>query len=222
MKAELAGNPDFGNVHFVLDSGETVLVESGAMAAMDSDIGVRSRLMGGFVPAMMRKMLAGESLLAGEYMAARAGSRLVVSPAIPGQVVQREIAGERPLYLQAGSFLACTPGVVLNTVFGGIKAIFSGEGMFFLKVTGHGTLWLNAYGSIVEQDLGSSELIVDTGHIVGWEEGVQWEIRGVGGLFSTLFSGEGLVMRFRGPGRVWLQTRSVGGLVGWLSGYCRG
>jgi uncharacterized protein (TIGR00266 family) len=122
--------------------------------------------------------------------------------------------------MQAGSFMACTDGVNLGTVFGGIKAIFSGEGMFFLKITGQGDLWYNAYGSIVERELNNSELIVDTGHVVAWEPSLNWEVTGMGNLMSTVFSGEGLVLRFKGTGKVWLQTRSLGGLVNWMRGYC--
>jgi uncharacterized protein (TIGR00266 family) len=158
----------------------------------------------------------------GEYTATRDGSEVMISPGIPGEVVQREIVGSG-LTLQAGSFLACTPGVELGTVFGGLRAIFSGEGMFFLSVGGSGQLWFNAYGSILERDLSfGEELVVDTGHVVGWEKEVTWSISGVGNIFSTVFSGEGLVLRFKGPGKVYLQTRSLGALSGWLTGYCRG
>lgn len=122
--------------------------------------------------------------------------------------------------MQAGSFLACTEGINLGTVFGGLKALFSGEGMFFLKVSGRGELWYNSYGSIVERELNNEELIVDTGHIVAWEPSLNWEIKGMGNLYSTFFSGEGLVLKFKGTGKVWLQTRSLGGLANWLRGYC--
>ena len=217
MKADLVGNPDFGTVQFVLNSGDMVLTESGAMAAMDSDIQVETEMMGGMVPALMRKVLAGESLMAGKYTAKRDGTRLMISPGIPGEV--RHINLTSPIMLTAGSFLACSGDVKLSTVFGGFRALFSGEGMFYLKATGSGDLWYNSYGAIVEVDL-KDDLIVDTGHVVGWDDGVNWSIEGVGSLFSTLFSGEGLVIRFKPPGKVWLQTRSVGGLVNWLRGYC--
>lgn len=220
MQVDLAGNPDFGHVKFQLDAGDQVLVESGAMSVMDTHIEVKSRLMGGFIPAVLRKALAGESLLVGEYTANAANQRLQLSPAIPGEVVHRKLSGEN-LYLQAGSFMACTPGVNVGTVFGGLRAIFSGEGMFFLKCSGSGDLWLNAYGSIVEKTLSGDTLIVDTGHVVGWEEGVEWKVTGMGNLFSTFFSGEGLVLHFSGNGKVWVQTRSMGGLAGWMRGYCR-
>jgi len=222
VKAELAGTPDFGHIRFHLDPNEKVLVESGAMAAMDNSIGVDTRMMGGFLSAVGRKLFAGESLMVGEYTGGAQGGRLHISPGIPGDVVHRQVGGKATL-LQAGAFLACTPGVNLSTVFGGLRAIFSGEGMFFLKVTGSGDLWINAYGSIVEKELAAGEeFVVDTGHVVGWEEGATWSITGMGNLFSTFFSGEGLVIRFTGPGKIWLQTRSMGALAGWLTGYCRG
>jgi uncharacterized protein (TIGR00266 family) len=219
VQADIAGNPDFGHLKMRLDRGDSVYVESGAMSAMDDNIDVQIKMLGGFFPAMARKLLAGESLLVGHYSSSSPDQRLYVSPAIPGQVLHKKMQGDTVM-MQAGSFMACTDGVKLDTVFGGIKAIFSGEGMFFLKVTGNGDLWYNAYGSIVERELNGSELTVDTGHIVGWEPSLNWEIRGMGNLMSTIFSGEGLVMRFSGSGKIWLQTRSLGGLTNWLRGYC--
>lgn len=221
VKAEIVGNPDFGHLKMRLDRGESVYVESGAMSAMDEDINVEIKMLGGFLPAVARRLLAGESLLVGKYSSNGADQRLYMAPAIPGHVLHKKLQGETYL-MQAGSFMACTDGVHLGTVFGGLKAIFSGEGMFFLKVSGNGDLWYNSYGSIVERELQSEELIVDTGHIVAWEPSLSWQIQGMGNLMSTFFSKEGLVMKFSGTGKLWLQTRSLGGLANWLGGYCIG
>lgn len=217
MNAEILGNPDFGHLKMTFDPGDKVLVESGAMAAMSTGMDVNSQMMGGFLSALGRKVFAGESLMVGEYSAQKSGE-LMISPAIPGQVLHRKMNGDK-LLLQAGAFLACTPGVKISTVFGGFRAMFSGEGMFFLQVEGQGDLWFNAYGSILEKEV-QGELVVDTGHVVGWEPGLDWTISGMGNLFSTFFSGEGLVIRFKGRGKVWVQTRSMGGLASWLTGYC--
>lgn len=218
MQTEIAGNPDFGHLKMRLDAGDFVYVESGAMSTMDDDIEVKVKMLGGFVPALVRKALAGESLLVGQYSSNSPNQRLSVSPAIPGQVLHKKLQGETYL-MQSGSFMACTEGVTLGTTFGGLRAIFSGEGLFFLKISGHGDLWYNAYGSIVEKEI-DGEFIVDTGHVVAWEPSLNWQITGMGNLMSTFFSGEGLVLRFSGRGKVWLQTRSLGGLVNWLRGYC--
>jgi uncharacterized protein (TIGR00266 family) len=219
LNVEILGNPDFGHVRLLLGSGESIYVESGAMSTMDDQIDVQVQMLGGIFPAIGRKLFTGESLLVGRYESKGPDQRLSVSPAIPGQVLHRKMAGDR-LILTPGSFMACTDGVKLSTIFGGLKAMFSGEGMFFIEVTGSGDLWYNAYGAIVEKDLKGGELIVDTGHVVAWEPGLTWNIQGMGNLMSTIFSGEGLVLKFSGNGKVWLQSRSIGGLTGWLRGYC--
>lgn len=218
MNIELKGNPDFGHVKLLMDQGESIMVESGAMSVMDDHIGVEIKMLGGFIPALGRKLLAGESLLFGKYTSNGAQQRLAFSPAIPGEVLHKKMQGDE-FIMQPGAFLACTEGVNLSTVFGGLRAIFSGEGLFFIKVSGSGDLWYNAYGSIVEKEV-DGEMIVDTGHVVAWEPRLDWNIQGMGNLMSTFFSGEGLVIKFSGKGKVWLQTRSIGGLAGWLKGYC--
>ena len=219
MPVEVVSNPDFGHLEITLDQGQTILCESGAMAAMDSDLQLDTQMMGGFLPALWRKLVAGESLLSGVYTSQRAGSRLWLSPSIPGQVVAYPMQGS-PLMLTSGSFLACDSGIHLGTKFGGLRAIFSGEGMFFIEASGQGTIWFNSYGAIIERQV-EGELIVDTGHVVAWEPSLNWSVTGMGNLFSTLFSGEGLVLNFKGSGKVWLQTRSMSGLAAWLAGYCR-
>lgn len=219
MHIELIGNPDYGHVRYTLHPGETVYAESGAMLSMDSDLTVDVEMLGGPFPAIMRRLLAGESLLVSTYRANSADQRLSIAPTLPGQVMQTTL-GSQPVLLTAGSFLACTDGVSLDTVFGGIKSMFSGEGMFFILADGNGELWFNAYGAIVEKELNGEELIVDTGHVVGWESSLEWTIQGMGNLMATIFSGEGLVIKFSGHGKLWLQTRSVGGLVDWIKGYC--
>ena len=68
----------------------------------------------------------------------------------------------------------------------------------------------------MEKDVNGS-FIVDTGHVVAWEPGLTYSIRGMGGLKSTLLSGEGLVMEFSGSGKIYLQTRTLDGVGRWLS-----
>lgn len=218
-EVQVMGNPDFGWVQVNLAPGQSIFVEGGAMSTMKGDMEVKSRLMGGFLRALIRKLFGGESMFVGEY-SHPTGGWLTVSPSVPGRVVHRPMKGET-IYLQAGSFLACTPGVTLRTQFGGLRSLFGGEGLFFLVVSGHGDLFFNAHGDVVEKEV-TAPFVVDTGHVVGWESTLSWNVRGMGGLKSTLFSGEGLVVEFTGRGKVWVQSRTVKGLAGWVTGYLRG
>ena len=96
-----------------------------------------------------------------------------------------------------------------------MKAMFSGEGLFLQKITGNGPLFLNSYGAISEKELQADETyIVDTGHIIAFEESVQYKLRKAAkGLFSTLASGEGLVGEYQGPGKLWTQSRNLKGFA---------
>ena len=216
MKFQLQGNPDYGELVVHLDPDEKIISEGGAMSRMDASMELRTRLMGGLLRGVARKFLGGESFFLSEYHSPR-GGMVSFSPSLPGMVAHRHLDGEK-LILTGGAYLAGSEGLDIRTRFGGLKSIFSGEGAFLLEVSGHGDLFFNTYGAMIEQDL-TDGLVVDTGHVVAWEPSLDYSIGGMGGLKQTLFSGEGLVMTFRGRGRVWLQTRTLGQTAGWLVPY---
>lgn len=219
MDHRIIGNPDRGNVSFTLAAGEKVIVEAGSMSFMTAGMMATPRLVGGMLKAIGRKLVGGESLFLTEYSTDAAGA-LAIAPAYPGTVVCRELDGSADgILLAAGAFLACGPDVRLATEYGGGKSWFSGTGPFILRATGSGPLFFNGYGAVQERAVDGS-FTVDTGHLVAWEPSLAYHIRGMGSLKKTLFSGEGLVMAFSGAGRVFLQTRPLGGLVRWLAPLC--
>ena len=219
MEFQILGNPDYGELTVALSPGEVLRCESGAMSRMSRSMDVRARMMGGFLSALGRKLFGGESLFVGEYTAEQ-GGWMSLAPGVPGSVQHHDLS-RGSLMLTAGSFLACSPDVTLRTRFGGLRYLFSGEGGFFLQVGGTGDVFYNTYGAVVEKDV-NGEITVDTGHVVAWEPTLEYSIAGMGGLKSTLFSGEGLVMKFRGRGRIFLQTRTMSESASWLSPFCVG
>jgi uncharacterized protein (TIGR00266 family) len=214
MKFDIEGNPDFGQLTVGLEPGDSLLAESGSMAFMSDGTELQSKLIGGFAKALIRKVVGGESLFVGEYSHPFGGS-VTFSPDRPGMVLHRKISGET-FVLTAGSFLACTPSIKLNTKFVSLGAIFSGEGAFTIEVSGEGDLFFNSYGAIIEKKVDGA-LTVDSGHAVAWESGLKYNVTTIGGVKSTLLSGEGIVLNFTGTGTVYLQTRTLGGVARWLS-----
>ena len=77
-------------------------------------------------------------------------------------------------------------------------------------------LFFNSFGGIVEKQI-NGEFIVDTGHVVAFDPSLDYTISGMGNFKSTMLSGEGLVMRFRGSGILYLQTRNVSSVASWLT-----
>lgn len=219
MELDVLGNPDYGELSIDLEPGEKLNVESGAMSRMSPSLELRTHLMGGILAGLARKIFGGESFFVGEYGGPQ-GGHLSLSPGLPGTVLHEHLDNSE-LILTAGSFLACTSGVELKTRFGGLRALFSGEGAFVLRAIGTGELFFNAYGAVIEKQVNGS-LRVDTGHVVAWEPTLSYSIAGMGGLKSTLFSGEGLTMDFQGTGRLWVQTRNLPATAGWLTPFLRG
>jgi uncharacterized protein (TIGR00266 family) len=219
MRFDIQGNPDVGDLTVYLDESETIRAEAGAMSRMTSDMDMSVRMIGGFFKAVVRKLVGGESLFVGEYTAPRDGSFVSFAPSCPGSIAHRRVEGDS-IWLTNGSFLACTEDVTLKTRFGGLKSFFSGEGAFFIECGGAGDLFFNAYGAMIEKEI-DGDFTVDTGHVVAWEPSLDYRIGGMGGIKQTLFSGEGLVMKFSGQGKLWLQTRHLGGMVNWLGAYVK-
>jgi uncharacterized protein (TIGR00266 family) len=214
MEFRIDGNPDYGQLTVTLGPGDKILAEGGAMAWMTTGTAVKVRLLGGILKALIRRIVAKESLFATEYSHA-SGGQVAFSPSTPGSVAHRELDGDS-FILTGGSYMASTPGITLKTRFGGLKSLFSGEGAFQLVCSGTGDLFFNTYGAMVEKEIDGS-LTVDTGYVVAWEPGLNYSIRGMGNLKSTLLSGEGLVMSFSGSGKIYLQTRTLDGLAKWLT-----
>jgi uncharacterized protein (TIGR00266 family) len=121
------------------------------------------------------------------------------------------------LMVQSGSYVASSEAINIDATWGGAKTFFASEGMIMLKCGGTGTLVVSSYGAIHEMELGPGESqTVDTGHLVAFDEGMGFNVRIVGGVKSTLFSGEGLVVDLTGPGKVLMQTRSDDAFLSWL------
>ncbi len=143
------------------------------------------------------------------------GGWVCLAPACPGDILSFEVLPGSDLFIQSGSFLACSGGVEVDSRFQGFRGFFTGERVFFLRAfTGAepGMVFYNSYGAIRELELEPGrELVVDTGHLVAFTRGLEYSIGKVGGLRSFVLGGEGLVMRFQagGGGRVWVQTRNL-------------
>ena len=149
------------------------------------------------------------------------GGELVLAPSLSGSIIHRRmIANDPAIVVQTGSYLASTGNIDTKLRWAGLRGLFGGEGLFFLECRGEGDLFLNAYGGIVEIDVDGS-YVVDTGHIVAFDESLKFRIRGTGGLKALFLSGEGLVMEFNGRGKLYIQSRNVQGLSSWLSPYLR-
>lgn len=210
MNVDIKLRPGSSAAQITLAPGETVTAESGAMIAMSGDTQVRTSThqisKGGFGMALKR-MLSGESFFLNHFTAGANGGEVMLASTLPGDMICKELNGEG-LVVQGGSYVAASDDVVMDFSWQGFKSAFSGEGLFWIKVSGYGSVVLNSFGAIYPIEI-DGEYVVDTGHIVAFDETLDFKISKAGkSIISSFLGGEGLVCKFNGKGTVWCQSHN--------------
>jgi uncharacterized protein (TIGR00266 family) len=216
MEIDILYKPSYSLGVIKLGSSEEVRVEGGAMVSMTPGITLETGATGGIMKSLGRALLGGESFFQNNYRAPAQGGEITVAPALPGDLFTLDLQTES-LLVQSGSYVASEQTIEIDTKWGGAKTFFASEGLIMLRARGQGKLLLSSFGAIHEVNLGHGQgYTVDTGHLVAFSEGIGFRVRRIGGMKSTLFSGEGLVVDLTGPGRVLMQTRSSDAFLSWL------
>lgn len=212
MKVELLHQPDSAIARINLNAGEEIIAEAGTMIAMSGYINVSTTLRqgkGGGILGGFKRMLGGESLFLSVFRSPTANGEIYLAPKLMGDILIYQMTSTG-LVVQASSYLAGSNGVDIDLGFQGFKSLFSGESVFWLDISGTGTLLLASFGAIYEIEV-NGEYIVDTGHIVAFEKSLQFEITKPGSSWIGAFlGGEGLVCRFKGRGKLFCQTHNPG------------
>jgi uncharacterized protein (TIGR00266 family) len=215
MQIEIMHRPSYSLAVAKLSPNERIRAEAGAMVSMSSGIAIETKAEGGLLKSLGRAVLGGESFFQNFFVASAQGGEVTLAPELPGDMLLIEMKGNK-LMIQAGSYVASENGVDLTARIS-MKAFMSAEGISMLEASGSGKLLVSSYGAIFERTLGSGEkYVVDTGHLVAFDASMGVTPKTVGGIKSTLFSGEGFVVELTGPGTIYMQTRSPKALINWI------
>lgn len=194
----------------LLEPGEAIECESGAMSWMDDEIQMQTSAGG--IGKMFGRMLTNEHAFTNTYIANRQGE-IAFSSRFPGSIRAVEVAPGNGIVVQKGSFLASF-GNITNEVYiqkrlGG--GLFGGEGFLMRRFTGNGIVFLEIDGSAHDYEIPAGDCkIVDTGYVAAMSESCKMEIRTISGVTNVLFGGEGLFNTVvYGPGKVILQSMPI-------------
>jgi len=226
---------DIQLVEIELDPLETVIAEAGSMMYMDNDIRFETKMGDGSVPnqGLMSKLLsAGSRVLTGESLFVThftnqgiTKQRVAFAAPYPGKIVPVDLGllgGS--LIVQKDGFLCAAKGtrisITLNRRIG--SGLVGGEGFILQKLEGDGLTFMHAGGTVIERKLNHETLKIDTGCIVGYTPGIDFNIETTGSLRSMVFGGEGIFLAtLRGTGTVWLQSMPIRKLIQAISPYGR-
>ncbi|WP_022667720.1 TIGR00266 family protein [Desulfospira joergensenii] len=211
---------DMQTVEVELDPGETVIAEAGAMNWMEEGVSFEAKMGDGSQPdrGLMGKLLdAGKRAVTGESLflthftnQGRGKKRVAFSAPYPGKIIpldMNKMGGE--LICQKDAFLCAALGTRVSIAFNKKlgAGFFGGEGFILQRLQGDGMAFVHAGGTIVEKQLNHETIMVDTGCIVGFSPGIDYDIQRAGNLKSMFFGGEGLFLAtLSGQGTVFLQS----------------
>ena len=224
---------DIQLVEIELDPMETIIADAGTMMYMDAGISFETKMGDGSDPnqGMMSKILsAGTRVLTGEslfvtHFTNRGGGkqRVAFAAPYPGKIVPVELGHlGGTLIVQKDGFLCAAKGtkinITLNRRIG--SGLVGGEGFILQKLEGDGKAFMHAGGTVIERSLNNETLKIDTGCVVAYTPGIDFNIETSGNLRSMVFGGEGIFLAtLSGTGTVWLQSMPIRKLIQAISPY---
>lgn len=215
MEFQIEKQHDYSWLKVQIPQGQRLFSEAGAMASMSTDIQMKSKFKGA-----LTRFLTQETLFLTEYYSPKHQGEVQLAPPMLGDIGHIRLSGER-FYISSTSYLAHTEGISYQSRFQNLSSgLLAGTGWFLSEMSGFGDVWFHSYGALQELDV-NDDVVIDNGHIVGFTEGVSYQINKIGGYKSLLFSGEGFVCQFSGQGKVYFQTKKPASLINWADGYRR-
>lgn len=217
MNTKIEGKPAFSYISIELSPGETIVAESDAMSSMSAELDMKAKFNGGLFQGLLRKYLGKESLFINEFTNnTQVVKNITLVQPTPGDVMCKELCKGDVYFLQAGAYIASESTVKVGLSWAGIGSFIGGEGLFRLKAMGSGKLFFGAYGGLIEKEV-DGDYIVDTGHLVSYDPSIKISVQLAGGIISSLTSGEGIVMRLNGKGKIIMQTRNISSMTTWIN-----
>lgn len=226
MQHVVKHEPSFSMLQVDLAPGDALVAEASAMVARSPGVqaavrlgarrasGIGGRLRAVFI-ALLRKLVGGETFFV-SHVSAPEGGWIWLAPALSGGIRHLSLSGEAMIF-SAGAYLASAGDVDVRVRWGGLRAILTREGSFLIEASGVGDLWVTSYGA-VEEIACEGSLLVNHGHLVGFDASLDLKLRSAGGApMGFVVSGEGVVCELTGRGRVLIQTRNSGAILDWLA-----
>ena len=213
-------------LHISLVRGEKIYCESNAMVMMESALELKGKMTGGIGSALMRRFANGESFFQQHIEAIRGDGDCLLSPTLPGAIQVLDV-GAISYKITDGAFVAAESGVTLNVRSQSLGTAMFGQtgGFFICEASGVGKLAVSGFGSSFVLDVEpGKDIIIDNAHVVAWDSTLHHEISVatqqasglLGQLVNSVTSGEGMVLKFSGRGKVVICSRNRDNFIAWL------
>ncbi|MCS7109108.1 MAG: TIGR00266 family protein [Sulfolobales archaeon] len=220
MRYEIKYRPSYSLLVVYLDPNEKIVAEAGSMTYMTPNIEVRTRMREkSILDSLGLTILGRQSFWINEYVARNTPGEVAFVSAPIGDVEKLVVRPNQGYIIQKSSYIASTENIDLDIRWEGFTKGLFGQGLFMIKASGEGELFINTFGAIDKHVLKPGEsLIVDNFHLVAFSTSCNYRVTKFGGLKETILGGEGLVTKIEGPGEVYIQTKNLREFIDWIWG----
>ncbi len=218
MKYEIKYQPSYSMLVVDLENGEYITGEAGALTYMTPNIEVETRTRErSILGSLKTSILGGQSLFVNDFISKEGSGQVALVAAPIGDITKLTVKQGQGWVIQKSAYLASSQHVDLDVRWEGFTRGLFGQGLFMIKTTGEGDVFINSFGALDKHELKMGEqIVVDNFHLVAFSDTCEYEVRKIGSWKDTLFSGEGLVTYIEGPGDVYIQTKNIREFVEWL------
>lgn len=218
MEYKIKYQPSYAMLVVDLKENEEITGEAGAMTYMSPTIDVQTRRRErSILGTIGLSILGGQSLFVNDYVARGGPGQIGLAAAPVGDIRVMNVEPGRGFIVQKAAYLASTETIDLDVKWEGFTKGLFGQGLFMIRITGSGDLFINTFGAIDRHELQpGEELVVDNFHLVAFSDSCDYQVERIGGWKETILSGEGFITRIRGPGEVYIQTKNLREFVDWL------
>lgn len=220
----IESGPLYSSLIITLKPPQSILVEASQVTAMDESIVFIAKLQDGLLKNLTN-FLGKEVLFINQFSAEVKTGRIFLSPGLPGNIHHYYLTAKTGILLQSSCFIACMPTVQIDTKYSGMADFFSNQSTCLLRMIGNGDLWFSSYGGIVEITV-QDHFLINTGYLVAFEDTLNYEVQEIDSLtiknIRTKYYGDrGMVCRFQGEGKVWIQVRQANSFLNFLEPFLK-
>lgn len=215
---EVKYRPSYSMLVVHLKPNQSITAESGAMTYMTPNIQVQTRMREKSILGTLGLTVLGrQSFFVNDYLAVDGPGEAAFVAAPVGDIDVLEITGAKGYVIQKAAYIASTSNVNLDIQWEGFTRGLFGQGLFMIRTTGEGQLFINTFGALDRHTLRPGEMLtVDNFHLVAFSNTCSYRVTKFGGLKETILGGEGLVTEITGPGEVLIQTKNLKEFVDWV------
>jgi len=185
------------------------------MVSRDAGIIMKTKFSGNIIFALIRRFLGVYPLWVDIFQnPTDQPLNLVLCQPFPGDIIRLDLT-KSSLCLQPGVHIAHTSLIKMGIHWTGFSSWFAGQGLFALKLSGRGLIFIGAHGAITQHQT-YKRFAVEQGSLLAYSSKIRLKVNFPKSIIGSRVAGEGLVTQLMGGGIIYLQSRSCSGLILYL------